>query len=215
MKQICLNLNNLSVYYRITFFVVYTPAPSSENDHFNQARFSLSLSKIATVNNIDNREQIGYSNIKFIFPPMIASLIMASSQIFRIPQSFRLLNTSSISFGRLMSTKIAVTPLGHLSKVEKTVAAPNLEAFVSWHPTVDFPYEHSLPVPQKAAAKSTVIKQEAVDTAMAAFKQKNHDEALKELQRITHTHIIVWQPSERRRKKSQKFKTVGSSREGL
>lgn len=140
---------------------------------------------------------------------------MASSHILRIPQCFALLNRKSISFGRLMSTKISLTPMGILSTVEKTVCTPNLEAFVSWHPTVDHPYEYSLPVPEKAVPPSTVIKQEAIDTAMAAFSQKKNDEALKELQRITHTHIIVWQPNERKRKERQTHNVKGQFRKGL
>lgn len=119
---------------------------------------------------------------------------MATTRLIRFPKTL----LQSI---RTKSTKTpTLTAMGHQSHVQKVVTTSDGNAFVAWHPTVDFPYEHSLPIPPAAIPTSSLIKDQAIDTAMAAFGQKKMEIAREELMRITHSHCITWAPRQRDRK---------------
>lgn len=108
-----------------------------------------------------------------------------------------LLNGTQI---RCKSSKILTTAVGSLSTVEKVVTTADSSTFVAWHPTHDFPYEHSKPLPPPAIPTSTLLKDEALQTAMAAFGNKKPQIATQELMRLTNTSYHVWRPRQRDRK---------------
>lgn len=105
---------------------------------------------------------------------------------------------------RARSTTVPVTAMGGMSHVQKVVSTSDGRAFVAWHPTTEFPYEYSRPLPPPAIEPSTLIKDQAIETAMSAFRQQDETLARHELMKITHTHIIAWVP--RKKKLSRRNK---------
>lgn len=95
---------------------------------------------------------------------------------------------------RPKSTKILTTPVGSLSNVENVATTSDGTTFVAWHPTPDFPYEHSLPLPPPGMATSTLLRDEAIETAMKAFGNKHPEIAKQELMRVTTTSYHTWRP---------------------
>lgn len=108
-------------------------------------------------------------------------------------------NLNSVQI-RHKTTNILTSALGKQSSVEKVVTTSDSNAFIAWHPTAEFPYEHSLPLPPPAIPTSTLLKDEAIQTAMAAFGNKKPEIARLELMKITHTSLHVWKPRQRDRK---------------
>lgn len=92
------------------------------------------------------------------------------------------------------------TAVGQLSNVEKVVATEDCSLFVAWHPTSEFPYEHSLPLPPPTIATSTLLKDEAIQTAMQAFSNKRPEIARLELMKLTNTSKHTWKPRQRDRR---------------
>lgn len=123
---------------------------------------------------------------------------MATTRLIRLPKP--LLNLHNLQSLRAKSTNGAVTAIGNLSHVQKVVSTSDGSAFVAWHPTADFPYEHSLPLPPPAIPTNTLIKDQAIETAMQAFGQKKVEIAREELMRVTHSHVHTWVPRQRDRK---------------
>lgn len=128
---------------------------------------------------------------------------MATARISRL-QGLRLASAFNWLPVRAHSTKVPVTAMGHMSHVHKVVSTSDGSAFVAWHPTTEFPYEYSRPVPPPAVETSTLIKDEAIEKAMSAFTQKNENVARQELMKITHTHIICWVPPKKTGRKGIK-----------
>lgn len=114
--------------------------------------------------------------------------------------SKHLLNGCNSTQFRFKSTEVLTTVLGTQSHVEKVVTT-NDGTFFAWHPTPEFPYEHSLPLPPPAIPTSTLLKDEAIQTAMQAFGNKNPEIARQELMKITHTSKHIWAPRQRDRKR--------------
>lgn len=92
------------------------------------------------------------------------------------------------------------TAVGQLSHVEKVVATQDCKLFVAWHPTAEFPYEHSLPLPPPSIPTSTLLKDEAIQTAMKAFSNKHPEIARQELMKLTNTSKHTWKPRQRDRR---------------
>lgn len=111
---------------------------------------------------------------------------------------------------REKSTKVLETALGTQSHVAKVVTAKD-GTFVAWHPTQDFPYEHSLPLPPPAIPTSTLLRDEAIQMSMKAFGKQHPEIATQELMRVTHTSKHVWAP----RPRDRKAKKTPSDREYL
>lgn len=95
---------------------------------------------------------------------------------------------------------ILATAVGQLSHVEKVVATEDCALFVAWHPTAEFPYEHSLPLPPASIPTSSLLKDEALQSAMKAFGNKRPEIARLELQKLTNTSKHSWKPRQRDRK---------------
>lgn len=95
---------------------------------------------------------------------------------------------------------ILTTAVGQLSHVDKVVATEDCTLFVAWHPTSEFPYEHSLPLPPPSIPTSTLLKDEAIQTAMQAFSNKRPEIARLELMKLTNTSKHTWKPRQRDRK---------------
>lgn len=106
---------------------------------------------------------------------------------------------------RFKSTELKTTSTGSLSFVEKIVTSSDGSAFVAWHPTYDFPYEYSLPLPPPSIETSTLLRDETIQTAMQAFGNKHPEIARQELMKITNTSKHTWKPRQRdrRAKKTQ------------
>lgn len=110
------------------------------------------------------------------------------------------------------SSKISTNSTGAINLVDKIVELPDGTAYVSWHPDTDFPYECSRPIPNNEKSSSSfVLKEDAVNNAMQAFKSKNPEFARQELMRITHTTKHRWFP----RARDKKAKTTPMDREYL
>lgn len=101
---------------------------------------------------------------------------------------------------RLKSSNVLKTAIGSLSTVEKVVTTSDDSTFISWHPTHDFPYEYSKPLPPPAIATSTLLKDEAIHRSMEAFGSKHPEIARQELMKLTSTSLHVWKPRQRDRK---------------
>lgn len=98
------------------------------------------------------------------------------------------------------STKLLTSPVGNLSHVQKVGTTSDGTTFVAWHPTTDFPYEHSSALPPPAIPTSTLLKDEAIQNAMKAFGNKKPEIARQELMRLTNTSLHTWKPRQRDRK---------------
>lgn len=114
---------------------------------------------------------------------------------------------------REKSSEILTTPVGSLGYVEKVVTTNDCTTFVAWHPAQDFPYEHSLPLPPPSIPTSTLLKDEAIQTAMQAFGNKHPEIAKQELMKLTNTSIHTWKP--RQREKRYHIKNTPIDREYL
>lgn len=101
---------------------------------------------------------------------------------------------------RSKSNKIAETPVGSLSHVEKIVTTNDNTTFVAWHPTQSFQYEYSLPLPPPSIDSDSLLKQEAIKSSLSAFGNKHPDIARQELMKITNTSLHTWKPRQRDRK---------------
>lgn len=93
---------------------------------------------------------------------------------------------------RCHSSNYLQGPIGGISHLETVVTTEDNSMFVAWHPTTEFPYEYSKPIPPQAIATSTLLKDEAIKSSMEAFGKKHPAQALKELMRITYTSKHVW-----------------------
>lgn len=110
------------------------------------------------------------------------------------------------------ASKLTKNSVGGINLVDKIVEAPDRKSYVAWHPNVDFPYECSRPIPeQQNNSASFVLKDEAVNNAMQAFKKKQPEIVRQELMRITHTTKHRWFP----RARDKKAKTTEMDREYL
>lgn len=102
---------------------------------------------------------------------------------------------------RLIKSYSSKTATGHWSLVEKIALTDDAKTFVAWHPQKEFPYEFTRPIPViEERNRSTVIKEEALSTAMSAFKSKKPEIAREELQRLTFTTKHRWFPRARDKK---------------
>lgn len=92
------------------------------------------------------------------------------------------------------------TALGGRSVVEKVVTTSDNSTFVAYHPSRDFPYEMSRPLPPPAIPTSMLIKEESIKASTAAFNKKHPDLVVQELSRITFTTKHRWFPRARDRR---------------
>lgn len=111
-----------------------------------------------------------------------------------------LLNGNISAQIRLKSTKILTTAVGSLSTVEKVATTEDSGSFVAWHPTQDFPYEYSRPLPPDPIPTPTLLKDESMKRAMEAFGTKKPELARQELMKLTNTSYHSWKPRQRDRK---------------
>lgn len=86
------------------------------------------------------------------------------------------------------------TATGAWPLVEKVVTTNDNKVFVAWHPTPDFPYECSQPLPPVTAPSGSLLRDEAVKNAMATFTSKDPEVVRQELANLTHTTIHKWRP---------------------
>lgn len=92
-------------------------------------------------------------------------------------------------------------------KIDKTstinninnVAKTNCGMLVAWHSEPDFPYECTKPIQYKSGNQS-ILKENAINNAMEAFKKNNPEIVRQELSNITFTTKHVWFPRSRDRK---------------
>lgn len=103
-----------------------------------------------------------------------------------------------IENSRLYSSTTTATGLRAL--VNKVVTTSDNKTYVAWHPTEDFPYEKSRPLPPSAEASSSIIKDTAVQNAMRAFGTKHPEIARQELSKATFTTKHRWYPRARDKK---------------
>lgn len=98
------------------------------------------------------------------------------------------------------SVKLAVekNAIGGRNLVEAVAISSNGKTIVAWHPEPDFPYECTKPLPVASEKQSaSLIKDEALCSAMSAFKEKRPEVAREELMRLTHTTKHRWFPRSR------------------
>ncbi|XP_037045516.1 28S ribosomal protein L42, mitochondrial [Bradysia coprophila] len=101
----------------------------------------------------------------------------------------------------LIKSYSSKTATGHLSLVDKIALTDDGKTFVAWHPTKEFPYEFTRPIPvSEQRDRSAVIKESALNTAMQAFHNKHPVLARQELERITFTTKHRWFPRARDKK---------------
>lgn len=63
---------------------------------------------------------------------------------------------------------------------------------VCWHPEKPFPYEMSLPIPEKVQAAETNLKVQSSKELKSVFKEKTEEEYRAELQKMTYTIHHQW-----------------------
>ncbi|XP_023301602.2 39S ribosomal protein L42, mitochondrial [Lucilia cuprina] len=98
------------------------------------------------------------------------------------------------------SIKLAINKnaIGGRNLVEAVAVSTNGKTIVAWHPEPDFPYECTKPLPVASETQSaSLIKDEAIGSAMSAFKEKRPEVAREELMRLTHTTKHRWFPRSR------------------
>lgn len=98
----------------------------------------------------------------------------------------------------LIKSYSSKTATGQLSLVDKIALTDDGKTFVAWHPTKEFPYEFTRPIPiSEHRDRSAVIKESALNTAMDAFNTKRPEIVRQELQKITFTTKHRWFPRAR------------------
>ncbi|XP_055686902.1 39S ribosomal protein L42, mitochondrial [Lutzomyia longipalpis] len=119
-------------------------------------------------------------------------MFASSMRITKISSSF------SCVFRNFASVK---HPIGAQNLVESIAVTDDGSTFVAWHPKTQFPYEFSKPIPPPVVRdNSSLLKDNAINTAMQAFKGKHAEVAREELMRITHTTKHRWFPRARDKK---------------
>ncbi|XP_053963206.1 39S ribosomal protein L42, mitochondrial [Anastrepha ludens] len=109
----------------------------------------------------------------------------------------------SIRFLRLFSTASLrqtnhKNAVGDKSLVDKVAITNDGAVVVAWHPDIPFPYECSKPLPKALDSQNiSLIKVNALRTAMSAFKNKKPEVARQELMQLTHTTKHRWFPRSR------------------
>ncbi|XP_059612792.1 large ribosomal subunit protein mL42 [Phlebotomus argentipes] len=89
-------------------------------------------------------------------------------------------------------------PVGAQNLVESVAVTDDGSTLVAWHPKPAFPYEFSKPIPPPVERdNSSLLKENALNTAMQAFKTKHPEVARAELMKITHTTKHPWYPRPR------------------
>ncbi|XP_037922164.1 39S ribosomal protein L42, mitochondrial [Hermetia illucens] len=89
-------------------------------------------------------------------------------------------------------------PEGIQHLVDKIVVTNDGKMIVSWHPDTPFPYEMSKPIPNIEKLDSTsLLKEDKLDNAMKAFKNKHPEAARQELMSLTYTTKHRWFPRSR------------------
>lgn len=102
------------------------------------------------------------------------------------------------SGNHLIKSFSSKTATGQLSLVEKIALTDDQKTFVAWHPTKEFPYEFTRPIPVcEERDRSAVIKESAMKTASDALQRKHPEIARQELQKITFTTKHRWFPRAR------------------
>lgn len=96
---------------------------------------------------------------------------------------------------RCESSNYLKTPMGGISHCEKVVTTEDDTMYLAVHPTSEYPYEYSRPLPPSAIPTSTLLKDEAIQRSMEAFTKKHPSVARRELERITYTSKHVWRPA--------------------
>ncbi|KAH8302385.1 hypothetical protein KR044_005900 [Drosophila immigrans] len=115
--------------------------------------------------------------------------------------SARFLSTCRLFSTNLTKNAINKNAVGGHSLVDSVAVTKNGKTIVAWHPETPFPYEHTKPLPQIVARQSSqVIKEEALQSAMSAFKNKHPEVAREELMKLTHTTKHRWFPRARDKK---------------
>lgn len=97
-----------------------------------------------------------------------------------------------------LKLSIEKNALGGRNLVEAVAIASNGKTIVAWHPEPEFPYELTKPLPaapEKVAV--SVLKEECLNSAMSAFKDKKPEVAREELMRLTFTTKHRWFPRSR------------------
>jgi len=120
--------------------------------------------------------------------------------------SLRKFSTNIINYG------IKYNAVGGARLVQQVAATDNGKMYVAWHPDQDFPYECSKPIPPNEVTNTgSLIKENALNNAMAAFKGKHPEFARQELMKLTYTTKHRWYP----RARDNKAKKTPMDREYL
>lgn len=98
--------------------------------------------------------------------------------------------------------KLPIVGRGYASKtatgawplVDKVVTTSDNKVFVAWHPSREFPYECSRPLPPVTAPSSSLLRDEAIQSAMKSFTSKHPEMVRQELASLTYTTIHKWRP---------------------
>ncbi|XP_055379790.1 39S ribosomal protein L42, mitochondrial [Condylostylus longicornis] len=100
-----------------------------------------------------------------------------------------------------INLSIKYNAVGGLRLVEQMAAIKSRKMFVAWHPDQDFPYEFTKPIPPEEVIDSgSLIKEDTLNTAMSAFKNKQPKVARQELMNLTYTTKHRWYPRARDKK---------------
>ncbi|XP_054009668.1 39S ribosomal protein L42, mitochondrial [Hylaeus anthracinus] len=80
------------------------------------------------------------------------------------------------------------------NKLPPEIVVPiNKEMIVCWHPQQDFPYEYSLPLPEKQQMSNSVLCIGEKEIA-EVFIHKKKDEIIEQLAKMTYTTKHRWYP---------------------
>lgn len=127
---------------------------------------------------------------------LVQSIKMATMRLLTVKNlsKFLLNGRNSIQI-RCQSSNFQATPVGGISHMDKVITIEDNSMYVSLHPTAEFPYEYSRPLPPPAIPTSTLLKDEAITRSMEAFTRKHPEMARRELERVTYTSKHVWRPT--------------------
>jgi large subunit ribosomal protein L42 len=89
-------------------------------------------------------------------------------------------------------------PVKNHTSVQAIALSKDESCFIAYHPKPEFPYEFSRPIPEATVRQNqSLLKEQALETAYQAFKNKHPEVARQELTKITFTTKHRWFPRSR------------------
>lgn len=115
-------------------------------------------------------------------------------------RSFKLLRNFSTKIEKFQVFPKETTVKGR-ALVDSIAESHDQQCFYAWHPKKEIPYEFTRPLPLKQVSASTsLMKEEALEEAMRAYKHEYPEQVVEKLSSLTFTTKHRWFPRSRDKK---------------